>query len=161
VPTSDAGPRPRKRKRPRCQRARLTAGLLLSQDESRPRGENAAAWRELAVISLRVWLAEDSERGRSRENYRVWSSDSGWANPNVFSAHGGLPALKREAANANARDRRKHGNAVPDSVLQRGIELQAELCRGVAGEAAEAASFGDMLRAVLDGNHAVGQPPRQ
>ena len=121
--------------------------------------------RELAVLSLRVWLASLTANDmRTRAQYLSWQIGTGWTPASGLDAFGGFAAVKREAARENDRARREHGTDLPDDVAARLDAIRAEVeAIYAAGQVRqpEPVPFGKALRAVLAGPHAQARPPRQ
>ena len=112
----DAGPYPGRRRRPPpdlpLPRKRHPGAPLRATDPARARpGDNPrldALRRELAVISLRMWLAGLAAGDkRVRAEYVRWQVGSDWTTASSLGRHrvGSFAELKREASDENARVR--------------------------------------------------------
>jgi hypothetical protein len=94
----------------------------------------------------------------------TWQTGTAWTKASKLDIVGGFTAAKRQPAEANARCRKLHGVDVLDAELARRDEIHVEIdAIYAAGEDVNRAAvpFGDALRAVLAGPHAVGHPPKQ
>jgi hypothetical protein len=142
---------------------------LRATDPARARpGENPlldALRRELAVISMRVWLAGLAAGDkRVRAGYARWQVGSDWTTASSLARHelGGFVELKREANDENARIRQDGGDPLADATARATViraELQAISASGTVQP--DAVPFADALRTVLAGPHAEVQPPKQ
>lgn len=121
--------------------------------------------RELAVLSLRVWLdSTPTSAKRVRAEYVRWQVGGDWSSASTLNRHGGFAALKREAREANAEARRRDGSEVPGAALARADAIRAEMeAIDAAGQTRQPkpVPFGDALRAVLAGPHAEAEAPKQ
>lgn len=118
--------------------------------------------RGLAVISLRVWLAELAANDkRTQAQYRRWQVGSQWPAASTLGRLGGFSALKAEAEQANQEARRQTGNPLPPEVLARADAIRAEMVQVAGGAPVQPVPFGEALRAVLAGPHAEVVAPMQ
>lgn len=117
-----------------------------------------AKFEELCVLALRIWLVEVGVRGgTTREGYLSWQVGTGWPAPSRFAPYGGFKTLRARAREANAAERRRHGQPLTDMTRRRAETLRRHLTAATPGPV----PFADALRAVLAGPHAEGQPPKQ
>ena len=104
------------------------------QPEPEPR--LAELGHELAVLSVRMWLAEQRNSGRRvRAEYVAWQRGSGWTSASTIDKnYGGFAALKREATQANAETRRSGVRAIAEHVRGEAKRVRAEMAaaRGAA-----------------------------
>lgn len=120
--------------------------------------------RELAVIGLRVWLAELSANDkRTQATYRRWQVGSQWPAASTLARLGGFTELKAEAEQANQHDRRRTGQPLPPEVVARAKAVRAEMTQLADGGQGPVppVPFGEALRAVLAGPHAEVLAPKQ
>lgn len=143
---------------------------LRASDPARARpGENPrldALRRDLAVISLRVWLAGLAAGAkRTRAEYVRWQVGSDWTTASSFDRHrlGSFSELKREASDENARVRQAGGDPLADALAGAAViraDIEAIRNAGAARQP-DPVPFADALRAVLAGPHVEAQPPKQ
>jgi hypothetical protein len=143
---------------------------LRGSDPARARpGENPrldALRQELAVSSLRVWLAGLAAGDkRVRAAYVRWQVGSDWTTASSFDRHrlGSFSELKREANDENARLRQAGGDPLADALAGAAViraDIQALRNAGSAQQP-DPVPFADALRTVLAGPHGEVQPPKQ
>ena len=169
----DAGPYPGRRRRPPPDLPLPLNGIpgapLRATDPARARpGDNPrldALRRELAVISLRMWLAGLAAGDkRVRAEYVRWQVGSDWTTASSLGRHrvGSFAELKREASDENARVRQAGGDPLADAAARANViraEIQAISASGTVQP--DSVPFADALRAVLAGPHGEVQPPKQ
>jgi len=147
----------------------IPGAFLRATDPARARpGENPrldALRRELAVISMRVWLAGLAAGDkRVRAAYVRWQVGSDWTTASSLARHrlGSFAELKREANDENVRVRQGGGDPLADATARATViraEIQAISASGTVQP--EPVPFADALRAVLAGPHDEAQPPKQ
>lgn len=117
-----------------------------------------AKFEELCVLALRIWLADVGGRGgTTREDYLSWQVGTGWPAPSKFAPYGGFKALRARAREANAAERRQHGQPLTDMTRRRAETLRRHLTTATP----DPVPFPDALKVVLARPHADGQPPKQ
>lgn len=136
----------------------------LREHSSDPRVD--ALRRELAVMSLRVWLAGLPTRApRVRAEYVSWQVGTDWPSAGLFDRYdyGGFSALKQEADDANARVRQAGGDPLVEALARAsGIRDDAEAVKATLTlNQPDAVPFGEALRVVLASPLAEAQPPGQ
>lgn len=122
--------------------------------------------RRLAVLSLRVWLAELSASDkRVRAAYVRWQRGSEWTAACGFDVRdrGGFTALKEAANGENARVRRagQDPRADADAEAEAVRAELAALYQTGQVRMVKAVPFADAVKVVLAGPHAEAVAPLQ
>lgn len=122
--------------------------------------------RELAVLSVRMWLAEQRASSRRvRAEYVAWQRGSGWTSASTIDKnYGGFAALKREATQVNTAARCAGVRALAEHVRAEAERVRVEIVAARDAERArepEHMPFSEALDAVLAGPHGTASPPKQ